>query len=236
MPSTSVRTTLSGNSSTIFNFFSTPPEQQPGTDNNSRRMQQVEYCIKAELANYNMQTMTDSPACLIPAKGAQLIFSLQGFFKKDQSRMEKIAHGVQIILTASQLVLLSLLFFRGQECGYERSPLCNYWTYSRLLYFATLSAGWGAGKWNESSRNGQDWDIPADEGRQSSVQDDGTGGEKVHISRRQTPIPALPLKSSSSGSDTRNTELYYRCSSCSSDNQEEKTGNQDPDSIMSIGL
>ena len=72
-------------------------------------------------------------ATMIPAKAAQTLVSSYSFFWVEHPR-EKVIQALQAVISLTQLLALSALFFTSNECADDDNWLCQSTFYLGLLY------------------------------------------------------------------------------------------------------
>lgn len=82
-----------------------------------------------------------SPIAILPGKLAQSLNSGYAFFHTPKCH-EKSIHVFQGLLALSQIVLASVLLFKGQECKTNDESVCKASLILELLYQGSLMAAW----------------------------------------------------------------------------------------------
>jgi hypothetical protein len=105
-----------------------------------------------------------SITALIPIKVAQTILSGQAFFQPKTKPIERGAHAIQASLSCAQLLLISVLYFRGNNCDQDSASLCKMLVLLDLIYQGILLVSCSAAEISK-------------EKEQNSTEDDDNGSQ-----------------------------------------------------------
>ena len=105
----------------------------------------------AEITASALRTIT--PVAAIPAKFAQMVNSGYMLFRPRPKLHEKIAHGIQCGLAATQIAILITMLYKDESCKTIDSSLCKSLLLTDLFYQGVLLTGWAPAEFFKDERD-----------------------------------------------------------------------------------
>lgn len=89
----------------------------------------------------------------IPARFSQVIVSGCSMFNRNLKTNERLMHGLQCFISASNVALLTMQSLSNDNCCSDVSTLCQLHLFSQLAYQGTLIASWTLAELKKEQNN-----------------------------------------------------------------------------------